>query len=54
MGGVVVDHVTPEMAIFREESFGPQVCITRVDGVDEAVRVARWITVQLGPRHYPL
>lgn len=40
MKGVVVDHVTPEMAIFREESFGPQVSITRVKSDDEAVRVA--------------
>ncbi len=27
--GVVVDHVTPAMALFREESFAPQVSITR-------------------------
>jgi benzaldehyde dehydrogenase (NAD) len=40
MPGIVVDHVTPAMALFREESFGPQVSITRVDGVDEAVRLA--------------
>jgi acyl-CoA reductase-like NAD-dependent aldehyde dehydrogenase len=40
MSGVVVDHVTPAMALFREESFGPQVSITRVDSVDEAVRFA--------------
>ena len=40
MPGIVVDHVTPAMALFREESFGPQVSITRVDSVDEAVRLA--------------
>jgi benzaldehyde dehydrogenase (NAD) len=40
MPGVVVDHVTPAMALFREESFGPQVSITRVGSADEAVRVA--------------
>jgi acyl-CoA reductase-like NAD-dependent aldehyde dehydrogenase len=40
MRGIVVDHVTPAMALFREESFGPQVSITRVDSVDEAVRLA--------------
>jgi len=40
MSGVVVDHVTPAMTLFREESFGPQVSITRVDSADEAVRVA--------------
>lgn len=40
MPGIVVDHVTPAMTLFREESFGPQVSITRVDSVDDAVRVA--------------
>ncbi len=40
MQGIVVDHVRPDMALFREESFGPQVSITRVDSVDEAVRLA--------------
>ncbi len=40
MPGIVVDHVTPSMTLFREESFGPQVSITRVDSADEAVRLA--------------
>jgi benzaldehyde dehydrogenase (NAD) len=40
MKGVVVDHVTPKMDLFREESFGPQVSITRVKSVDDAVRLA--------------
>jgi len=40
MQGIVVDHVTPAMALFREESFGPQVSITRVESVDTAVRLA--------------
>jgi acyl-CoA reductase-like NAD-dependent aldehyde dehydrogenase len=40
MQGIVVDHVTPAMALFREESFGPQVSITRVESVDAAVRLA--------------
>jgi benzaldehyde dehydrogenase (NAD) len=40
MKGVVVDHVTPEMRIFREESFAPQVSITRVKSADEAVMLA--------------
>jgi benzaldehyde dehydrogenase (NAD) len=40
MPGIVVDHVTPAMALFREESFAPQVSITRVDSVDAAVRLA--------------
>jgi acyl-CoA reductase-like NAD-dependent aldehyde dehydrogenase len=40
MPGMVIDHVTPAMTLFREESFGPQVSITRVDSVDEAIRLA--------------
>jgi len=40
MKGLVVDRVTPEMQLFREESFGPQVSITRVKSDDEAVRLA--------------
>jgi acyl-CoA reductase-like NAD-dependent aldehyde dehydrogenase len=40
MKGIVVDKVTPDMSLFREESFGPQVSITRVKSADEAVRLA--------------
>jgi acyl-CoA reductase-like NAD-dependent aldehyde dehydrogenase len=40
MPGTVVDHVTPEMDLFREESFAPQVAITRTRSVDEAVALA--------------
>ena len=40
MKGIVVDKVTPDMDLFREESFGPQVSITRVKGADEAVKLA--------------
>jgi acyl-CoA reductase-like NAD-dependent aldehyde dehydrogenase len=40
MKGIVVDHVTPKMALFREESFGPQVSITRVKSAEEAIKLA--------------
>lgn len=36
----VLANVSPEMRIYSEESFGPVVAITPVDGDDEAVRVA--------------
>jgi acyl-CoA reductase-like NAD-dependent aldehyde dehydrogenase len=36
----VLDRVTPKMRIYGEESFGPVVCVVRVKGVDEAVRIA--------------
>ena len=40
MKGIVVDKVTPDMALFREESFGPQVSITRVKSAEEAIKLA--------------
>jgi vanillin dehydrogenase len=40
MKGIVVDHVTPDMELFREESFGPQVSITRAKNTDDAIRLA--------------
>ena len=40
MAAGLLDHVTPEMRIYREESFGPVKSIIRVKGDDEAVRVA--------------
>jgi len=40
MPAVVLDCVTPAMQIFRDESFGPSVSITRFQTVDEAIRLA--------------
>ena len=40
MDATVLDHVTPAMHVYSDESFGPIVAIVRVRGVDEAVRVA--------------
>lgn len=40
MEATVIDRVTPMMRIYREESFGPAKSVIRVNGVDEAVRVA--------------
>jgi acyl-CoA reductase-like NAD-dependent aldehyde dehydrogenase len=40
MPATIVDHVTPGMTIYEEETFGPITTIVRVDGVEEAVRVA--------------
>ena len=36
----VLDRVTPSMRIYAEESFGPVVIVVRVNGDDEALRVA--------------
>jgi benzaldehyde dehydrogenase (NAD) len=40
MKGIVVDRVTPDMELFREESFGPQVSITRAKNTEDAIRLA--------------
>ena len=47
MQGYVVDHVTADMELFHEETFGPQVSITRVRTDDEAVRLANHSTYGL-------
>lgn len=36
----IVDHVTPNMRIYGEESFGPVVTVVRVGSTEEAIRVA--------------
>jgi vanillin dehydrogenase len=40
LSACVLDRITPEMAIYHEESFGPVASIIRVENEDEAVRVA--------------
>jgi acyl-CoA reductase-like NAD-dependent aldehyde dehydrogenase len=40
VSAAVIDRVTPAMRLYSEESFGPIVAIVRVNGDEEAVRVA--------------
>mgnify|MGYP001809884622 CR=1 FL=1 len=40
MPATLLDHVTPKMRIYHEETFGPVKCIVRVNGVEEAVACA--------------
>jgi benzaldehyde dehydrogenase (NAD) len=40
MPATVLDHVTPAMRIYHEETFGPLKCIVRVKNVDEAIACA--------------
>ena len=40
MSATVIDHVTPEMRLYSEESFGPLVVVIRVKDEEEAIRVA--------------
>ncbi len=40
LGGCLFDHVTPEMRIYREEIFGPVLCVVRAGSFDEAIGLA--------------
>jgi 5-carboxymethyl-2-hydroxymuconic-semialdehyde dehydrogenase len=40
LAATVFADVTPDMRIFREEIFGPVVCVTPFDGEDEAIELA--------------
>jgi benzaldehyde dehydrogenase (NAD) len=40
MPATVLDHVTPAMRIYREETFGPVKCIVRVKSTEEAIACA--------------
>lgn len=40
MPATVLDHVTPAMEIYREESFAPVKAVVRASGVEEAVAIA--------------
>ncbi|WP_434702728.1 CoA-acylating methylmalonate-semialdehyde dehydrogenase [Pseudomonas sp. Z1-12] len=39
IGGCLFDHVTTEQTIYKEEIFGPVLCIVRVDSLEEAMRL---------------
>jgi acyl-CoA reductase-like NAD-dependent aldehyde dehydrogenase len=40
MAATILDHVTPAMRIYGEETFGPVVAVVRAKDVDDAVRIA--------------
>ena len=40
MSATIVDRVTPDMDIYYQEAFGPITTVVRVNGVDDAIRVA--------------
>lgn len=44
----VIDHVKPDMAAFREETFGPVAAVIRVKDADEAIRLANDTEFGLG------
>ncbi|WP_434629199.1 CoA-acylating methylmalonate-semialdehyde dehydrogenase [Chromobacterium sp. CV08] len=37
IGGCLFDRVTPQMRVYREEIFGPVLCVVRVDSLEEAI-----------------
>jgi malonate-semialdehyde dehydrogenase (acetylating)/methylmalonate-semialdehyde dehydrogenase len=39
VGPTVIDNVTPDMAVAREEIFGPVISIMHTDTIDEAIRI---------------
>jgi malonate-semialdehyde dehydrogenase (acetylating)/methylmalonate-semialdehyde dehydrogenase len=39
LGGSLFDHVTPSMRVYREEIFGPVLCLVRVDTLDAATQL---------------
>ncbi|EKT4469057.1 CoA-acylating methylmalonate-semialdehyde dehydrogenase [Pseudomonas putida] len=39
VGGTLFDHVTPEMRIYKEEIFGPVLCVVRVNSLEDAMRL---------------
>lgn len=39
VGPTVIDYVTPDMAIAKEEVFGPVICIMRAASLDEAMKI---------------
>jgi malonate-semialdehyde dehydrogenase (acetylating)/methylmalonate-semialdehyde dehydrogenase len=39
VGPTVIDFVTPDMAVAREEIFGPVICIIRTKNIDEAIAI---------------
>ncbi len=39
VGPTVIDHVTPEMSVAREEIFGPVISIMRTNTLDEAIQI---------------
>lgn len=39
LGGCLFDRVTPDMRIYREEIFGPVLCVVRVESMQEAMQL---------------
>jgi malonate-semialdehyde dehydrogenase (acetylating) / methylmalonate-semialdehyde dehydrogenase len=39
LGGTLFDHVTPDMSIYKEEIFGPVLCVVRVPDMASAVEL---------------
>ena len=39
LGPCLFDHVTPDMKIYRDEIFGPVLCVMRVDSYDDALQL---------------
>lgn len=40
LSATILDHVTPQMRVYDEETFGPMTCVVRARGVEDAIRLA--------------
>ena len=38
-GGTLLDHVTPEMSIYRDEIFGPVLVVVRANSLEDAIGI---------------
>ena len=39
VGATIIDHVTPDMSVAKEEIFGPVICIIRAKDLEEAITI---------------
>ena len=39
LAGTLFDHVTPDMRVYKEEIFGPVLCVVRVPNLDSAIEL---------------
>ena len=53
VGPTVIDGVTPEMDVYREEVFGPVLSVLRVDTVEEAIELINANPTATAPRSSP-
>ena len=51
LGATLLDHVTPDMDVYRDEIFGPVLCVVRAETYDEALDADQREPVRQRRRH---